>query len=197
MPAWTELVAVDPNELMHSLLEQHGDVLIHYASPYYDPVKAKEYYERTKQLKGPRQGTASASLSKPSAAPPPPRKPATPVTNAQAERQKLAAQRDAKLKAASERIKKKLEETIAKRADAILKRLENLPDDASPEIVARLMKTHSKNANKARKQAAQELQSQFKSIRSSFKTAREALRAQQTQARATAKLTPGTKSVRS
>ena len=25
---------------------------MHYASPYYDPVKAKEYYERTKVLKG-------------------------------------------------------------------------------------------------------------------------------------------------
>lgn len=25
---------------------------MHYASPYYDPVKAKEYYERTKKLKG-------------------------------------------------------------------------------------------------------------------------------------------------
>ena len=28
------------------------DFLRHYASEYYDPVKAKEYYERTKQLKG-------------------------------------------------------------------------------------------------------------------------------------------------
>lgn len=28
------------------------DALEHYASPYYDPVKAHEYYERTKQLKG-------------------------------------------------------------------------------------------------------------------------------------------------
>ena len=28
------------------------DFLAHYASKYYDPVKAKEYYERTKELKG-------------------------------------------------------------------------------------------------------------------------------------------------
>ena len=27
-------------------------IIMHYASPYYDPVKAKEYYERTKVLKG-------------------------------------------------------------------------------------------------------------------------------------------------
>ena len=29
-----------------------GEFLDHYASEYYDPVKAHEYYERTKQLKG-------------------------------------------------------------------------------------------------------------------------------------------------
>lgn len=32
--------------------------LIHHASPYYDPVKAHEYYMRTRQLKG-RQRKAS------------------------------------------------------------------------------------------------------------------------------------------
>lgn len=31
---------------------RHSGVLMHYASKYYDPVKAHEYYERTKQLKG-------------------------------------------------------------------------------------------------------------------------------------------------
>ena len=29
-----------------------GDFLAHYASPYYDPVKAHEYYMRTRKLKG-------------------------------------------------------------------------------------------------------------------------------------------------
>lgn len=33
------------------------DYLAHYASPYYDPIKAHEYYERTKKLKG-RRSTA-------------------------------------------------------------------------------------------------------------------------------------------
>ncbi|WP_299488963.1 hypothetical protein [uncultured Gordonia sp.] len=33
--------------------------LAHYASPYYDPVKAKEYYERTKKLKGRNEGELS------------------------------------------------------------------------------------------------------------------------------------------
>lgn len=34
------------------------DSITHYASPYYDPVKAHEYYERTKKLKGRRTGTS-------------------------------------------------------------------------------------------------------------------------------------------
>ncbi len=34
------------------------DLLVHYASPYYDPKKAHEYYERTKQLKGRKNGTS-------------------------------------------------------------------------------------------------------------------------------------------
>lgn len=33
--------------------------LAHYASQYYDPVKAKEYYERTKKLKGRDEGELS------------------------------------------------------------------------------------------------------------------------------------------
>lgn len=32
--------------------EDYGEVLEHYASPYYDPVKAHEYYMRTRKLKG-------------------------------------------------------------------------------------------------------------------------------------------------
>lgn len=34
------------------------DALTHYASPYYDPQKAHEYYERTKKLKGRKTGTS-------------------------------------------------------------------------------------------------------------------------------------------
>lgn len=33
-------------------VQRGKEFLAHYASPYYDPVKAKEYYERTKDLKG-------------------------------------------------------------------------------------------------------------------------------------------------
>ena len=33
-------------------ISNRKDILIHYASPYYDPVKAHEYYEQHKHLKG-------------------------------------------------------------------------------------------------------------------------------------------------
>ena len=36
-----------------------NEPLQHYASPYYDPVKAHEYYMRTRELKGRQIGRAS------------------------------------------------------------------------------------------------------------------------------------------
>lgn len=50
------LDAVD-DELDALEAEVNDEELKHYASPYYDPVKAHEYYERTKKLKG-RRSTA-------------------------------------------------------------------------------------------------------------------------------------------
>lgn len=41
-----------------------GEVLSHYASPYYDPVKAHEYYMRTRQLKGRRSSSALSDEGK-------------------------------------------------------------------------------------------------------------------------------------
>lgn len=38
------------------------DQLLHYASPYYDPVKAHEYYMRHRKLKGRRIGAGASSL---------------------------------------------------------------------------------------------------------------------------------------
>ena len=39
---------------------KRNDYLMHYASPYYDPIKAHEYYMRTRQLKG---RTSTAGLN--------------------------------------------------------------------------------------------------------------------------------------
>ena len=46
-----ELDALE-DELMQSDEDVENDILEHYASPYYDPVKAHEYYEAHKKLKG-------------------------------------------------------------------------------------------------------------------------------------------------
>lgn len=46
-------------DLAHSDEEtEEEDELSHYASPYYDPVKAHEYYMRTRELKGQKNSTA-------------------------------------------------------------------------------------------------------------------------------------------
>lgn len=46
------------DQLNHS--NENGDYLSHYASPYYDPVKAHEYYEKHKKLKGATSGLNDA-----------------------------------------------------------------------------------------------------------------------------------------
>lgn len=48
----------DLDSQLSDLEAELGSPLKHYASPYYDPVKAHEYYERTKELKG-RKSTAT------------------------------------------------------------------------------------------------------------------------------------------
>ena len=50
----------DLDAQLDDVASELDDELKHYASPYYDPVKAKEYYERTKQLNG---RTSTAGLN--------------------------------------------------------------------------------------------------------------------------------------
>ena len=51
----------DPDDIYYSL-DKFNDYLEHYASPYYNPEKAHEYYMRTRQLKG-RKSTSSLNDS--------------------------------------------------------------------------------------------------------------------------------------
>lgn len=150
----------------------YGETLMHYASPYYDPVKAKEYYERTKELKGRKVGTASASLSKSTpraAAAPAPQPAKDPI---QAKRDARLAELKSKAEDTKKKIAAKLEARIAELADQALKRIENLPEGTNPDLVKRLMATHSKNANKARAQASKEMAGAAKSIRTAIASAR-------------------------
>lgn len=71
------------------------DSIAHYASPYYDPVKAHEYYERTKKLKGRRTGTSLNDAGKEAK---------TYVRN------RINAKRDQDLKNAESQSKKRTEE---------------------------------------------------------------------------------------
>lgn len=150
----------------------YGETLMHYASPYYDPVKAKEYYEKTKQLKGRPTGTASASLgiSKPKQRSAPAPQPAKDAI--QAKRDARLAELKGKAEETRKKIAAKLEARIAELADQALKRIENLPEGTDPDIVKRLMASHSKNANKARAQARTEMAGAAKSIRTAIAKAR-------------------------
>lgn len=47
-----------------------SDILAHYASKYYDPVKAREYYLRTRELKGRQPGSPLPEEAKKSPSPP-------------------------------------------------------------------------------------------------------------------------------
>lgn len=71
------------------------DSIAHYASPYYDPVKAHEYYERTKKLKGRKTGTSLNDVGKEAK---------TYVRN------RINAKRDQDLKNAESQSKKRTEE---------------------------------------------------------------------------------------
>lgn len=147
--------------------------LWHYASKYYDPVKAKEYYERTKKLKG--------------------RQPAQPqLTKEQRERQtsakayvreQVSTQRTAAQKAAAEKQKARLEklqkdaeatrDRIVEKLNALVEKLKadievevpkpklnEIPPSASPrqrafleKQNARMMNEYNGKLNKARAKA--------------------------------------------
>jgi hypothetical protein len=51
----------EAEEFVEAFLERYSSVLMHYASEYYDPVKAREYYLRTRELKG-RQSTSGLTV---------------------------------------------------------------------------------------------------------------------------------------
>lgn len=53
----------DLDAQLDQLSSEFDDDLKHYASPYYDPVKAHEYYMRTRELKGTQPNTSTSSLN--------------------------------------------------------------------------------------------------------------------------------------
>lgn len=150
-------------EILRSIGSRELDELKHYASQYYDPAKAKEYYERTKKLKGREpaltetQRSASTLVKKNIATA---RKDET-QTNRDAQTARLEEIRG-KAEAARQAVQKKLD-GIAKELDAkvndiasALKTvpLNKIPPNASPKVRAFLEKQnkHIRNANTAKAQ---------------------------------------------
>ena len=139
------------------------EYLAHYASKYYDPVKAKAYYERTKQLKGRNPSSELDSNSK---------KEAWAVTRSnisterKAEADKTRTDQQArldslrktasdardrmveKLKTLLDGIKSDVEDQVAKKKDELQKKLESrlvrIPDNATPQRKAYLERQNSK-----------------------------------------------------
>lgn len=147
------------------------DFLAHYASKYYDPAKAREYYLKTRQLKGrepvlskqsrQRQSEATAYVSKEIGA----KKTADLKANA-AQRTKLDAAANANAKAHAERMKKLTEDATAVR-DAVVSKLKahleqiqaqtKIPANASPKQRAFLEKQRASQLNSAANKAEQDL----------------------------------------
>lgn len=181
-----------------------NNFLMHYASPYYDPVKAKEYYERTKQLKGKRSTSgmgeerrnawnytktqindAKKAESKQAS------EDRKAVTKQSAEQRKAESDshrqaqiaRIEKLRETAEatraRIEEKLSDKLAKLQEATA-----IPEGASPKLRAFLMKQRARQSESARKSAgddlkkiAPELKSALEKVRKDYEESTKALRA--------------------
>lgn len=145
-------------------IEEDEEELKHYASPYYDPVKAHEYYERTKKLKG-RRSTASLNNSGKSAA-----KYVKSQIDAEKKR-KIQASKDLKdkhVKTSSESTKSHRKQAQQKKAAKVKANSEKL----KAEIKALREAYKGKGANK------EEMNSKIDAIRAENKAARDKLSAE-------------------
>ena len=144
--------------------------LAHYASKYYDPVKAKEYYERTKELKGREKkltsdtqkeawGYASKQITD--------QRKAAKDSAAEAQNAKLE-QITAKAQASKERI---LENLRARIADIM--KTTPIPPNANPRVRAYLEKMNSQRQQRANSEAKAELKKLGDNLRGALQSARD------------------------
>lgn len=130
--------------------ELEKDDLKHYASPYYDPVKAHEYYERTKELKGRKastkglndQGKAAASYIQKSIN-------AERDQKIQSETAKEKREAEAKINAYSQKMQQKI--------DSIRASIQNESTMESHKEHLRAQISDLRNQNKAQRAAIQAL----------------------------------------
>lgn len=177
--------------------------LFHYASKYYDPAKAKAYYERTKELKG-----RQASTEKLSAESRQRQSEATSYVRNQITTQRTAAQKaaveaqkarleklQADAKATRDRIVEKLTALVDKlKADLEVEvpkpKLNEIPPSASPKVRAflekqnaRMMSDYNGKLNKAKAKASRAASDARDVAREEIKAVGEGLRSAVTKAR--------------
>lgn len=147
--------------------------LAHYASEYYDPAKAKAYYERTKKLKGRKKANALTSkeqsdawaVAKDSIGTARTKELTDASNSATAEMEAARAQ----AAATAERIQAKLTDFLQQVMSDT-----PIPGNASPQLRAFLEKQRSNRARGAIKEANADLQQLGQSLKKAIATAREA-----------------------
>lgn len=152
--------------------EKAVDFIKHYADQYYDPVKAKAYYDRTKQLKGRQPALSKNQNSVLTVA----------KSNISASRKADLAKLDsahkaqvAKLKANAEAQVKQIEAKLKAFFDSQAKKTIAIPVNASPKMRALLEKSNkqilAKNvetSNKARQAVGNQLRSAVAAAQKSY-----------------------------
>lgn len=176
--------------LAHTLANGDDEFLAHYASKYYDPVKAREYYLRTRELKGRAKAEKLSAESR--------QKQSEAVAYV---RDQISTKKTAELNKAStdtsakiEAMKKKAEDTrkeITDKFEALVESLKakketglnKIPENASPRLRAflerqnrRLTESINKDMVSAQKNANASIRAVGMNLRSAVSDAREAYR---------------------
>lgn len=158
------------------MLPQAELELMHYASQYYDPVKAHEYYIRNRDLKNKQKAEddklSSESRQRQSEATAYVRNQISTAKTNELEKQtkdvdELLKALQTKAEESALRIKQKLEEHLA-----TLNTQLQIPANASPKVRAFLEKQHAKQSASAKNASRAQLQALGKNLRTAISVAR-------------------------
>lgn len=150
---------------MRAMSDNKNTILIHgtYASPYYDPVKAHEYYEEHKKLKGNQRKASTATLNEQG------KKAALYVKKQiddehKAASDKLANETKAKYESAQNATKDTIKSNTAKLKSSIesLQVRLKMMNPAQRKIAEKQVKREIENLRKANNEAREKLQEEYK-----------------------------------
>ena len=114
---------------------QDDDEIYHYASKYYDPVKAHEYYMRRRVLKGRASGVKNSTLSSSSLQ--------NPISGNK--RTVTEAQRE-EMKARSEELRKEILESISKRIKRLSDEDKKRIGDEIKQVIEKAKEEYNRNS---------------------------------------------------